>query len=321
MNDPTADTPLTTRPDDFDDFWAEALGEAARHPLGVRLDPVSSSLRTIEVFDVAFSGYGGEQVKAWLRLPSDPSLRSGAVVEYVGYGSGRGEHFENLLWASAGYTHLTLDTRGQGSVHSVGHTADPHGAGPAVPGFTTKGIRDPREYYYRRLIVDAVRAVAALCSLDQVDPASVAVFGASQGGGIALAVAGLVDELAGVVAKVPFLCDIPTSMVRAEAGPYLEIVAWLRTHSRDEVAALRTLSYVDAVNFAQSATAPALISAAGRDKVCPLPGIRTMYEAYAGPKALRTWPYGGHDGGGAVEDLDVLEFLERMTMRSPAEVR
>ena len=321
MNESTGDTSLTARPDDFDDFWAETLGEAARHPLGVRLDRIPSSLRTVEVFDVTFSGYGGEPVKAWLRLPGDPSMRSGAIVEYVGYGSGRGEHFENLLWASAGYAHLTLDTRGQGSVHSIGHTADPHGAGPAVPGFTTKGIRDPHEYYYQRLIVDAVRAVAALRSLDEVDPSAVAVFGASQGGGLALAVAGLVDELAGVVAKVPFLCDIPASLTRAESGPYLEIVAWLRMHSREEAAALRTLSYVDAVNFAQSATAPALISAAGRDTVCPLPGILTMYEAYAGPKTLRTWPYGGHDGGGAAEDFGVLEFLERITRPSYAAIQ
>ena len=85
-----------------------------------------------------------------------------AVVEYVGYGGGRGLAHERVLWAAAGYAHLVMDTRGQGSTWSVGETPDPDATGaPAHPGFMTRGILDPATYYYRRVFVDAVRAVEA----------------------------------------------------------------------------------------------------------------------------------------------------------------
>lgn len=61
------------------------------------------------------------------------------------------------FWATAGYAHLIMDTRGQGSGWSSGHTADPEGSGPAQPGFLTRGISEPATYYYRRVFVDAVQ--------------------------------------------------------------------------------------------------------------------------------------------------------------------
>ncbi|MFF3121256.1 acetylxylan esterase [Streptomyces sp. NPDC057908] len=295
---------------DFDDFWEKTLAEARSFELSVRIDRIDSPVKTIDVFDVSFSGFQGEAVKGWLRKPKGLSERAGAVVEFVGYGNGRGEHIDNLLWSSAGYAHLTMDTRGQGSVHSLGHTADPHGSGPSVPGFASRGITDPSDYYYRRLIVDAVRAVDAMRSLDGIDPSRVALFGASQGGGVALAVAGLVPDLAAVVAKVPFLCDIPRALTLAESGPYMEIVKWLETHVHREQEAMRALSYVDAVNFGPRATAPALFSAGLRDTVCPAPTVASAFDAYAGGKELRIWKYGGHGGGGSTEDLEVLRFLD-----------
>ncbi|UVJ38986.1 acetylxylan esterase [Arthrobacter sp. CJ23] len=309
------ETPLRShhgqfRPEDFDSFWLDTLAEADRHPLDLRLEPVESPLRTIDVFDLTFAGFGGEPVKGWLRLPRARGAKLQAIVEYVGYGSGRGHHIDNLLWSSAGYAHLTMDTRGQGSSHSIGHTPDPHGSGPSVPGFATRGIAGPGEYYYRRVITDAVRAVAAVRTLECVDASRVAPFGASQGGGIALAVAGLVEGLSAVVAKVPCLSNFPLGISLAESGPYTEIAAWLRIHAEEEAEALHTLSYFDAVNFVERATAPALFSAALKDMVCPAPTVYSAHDAYAGEKSLNLWKYSGHEGGGVGEDHQVLGFLE-----------
>ena len=46
------------------------------------------------------------------------------MVEYIGYGGGRGQPYEWLLWASAGYAHLVMDTRGQGGTWQGGDTSD-----------------------------------------------------------------------------------------------------------------------------------------------------------------------------------------------------
>jgi cephalosporin-C deacetylase len=116
-----------------------------------------------------------------------------------------------------------MDTRGQGSVWSTGDTGDDGQAGPAHSGFMTRGILNREDYYYRRLTTDAVRAVDAARTRRQVDPARVSIVGYSQGGGLALAVAGLVPDLAATAALVPFLCDISRAIHITDQQPYSDV--------------------------------------------------------------------------------------------------
>ncbi len=58
---------------------------------------------------------GGQPIKAWLIIPRQRSGTVLCVVEYIGYGGRRGFHFDWLLWSSAGYAHLIMAMRGQGS--------------------------------------------------------------------------------------------------------------------------------------------------------------------------------------------------------------
>ncbi|MFG2824508.1 acetylxylan esterase [Kitasatospora sp. NPDC048365] len=298
-------------PADLDAFWAGTLAEARTAGGEVRLDPVRTGLTTLDTYDLTFPGFAGEPVRAWLRLPRGAAGPLPAVVQYVGYGGGRGDVLENLLWASAGYAHLQMDTRGQGSGWSRGATPDSGPAGPQAPGMMTRGITDPHGYYYRRLITDAVRAVDAARTLPAVDPARVAVLGASQGGGLALAAAGLLPDLAAVVAYVPFLCDFPRAVTGTDAYPYREIADYLAVHRDAEERVHRTLSYVDGVNLARRATAPARFSAALMDEVTPPATVFGAYHAYAGPKEITVWRYNGHEAGQADDDRAALEFLAR----------
>ena len=261
-----------------------------------------SPLAVIESYDVSWRGFGGDPVKGWLHLPP-PALRGdaplAAVVQYQGYGGGRGLVFENVFWAAAGYAHLVMDTRGQGSGWSVGDTPDPAGSAPAQPGYMTRGITDPQEYYYRRVYADAVRAVEFVRTLDEVDGARVAVTGASQGGGLSLAAAALADDVRAVMPDVPFLCDFRRSSQVALTDPYLEIVRYLTAHRDHEETAFATLVYFDGAVLARRATAPALFSVALMDETCPPSTVYAAYNAYGGPKEIVTYPYNDHEGGEA----------------------
>ena len=298
-----------TDPDDFDEFWATTLAETRAHPLDLRVDRVETGLTTVDVYDVTFAGWAGQPVRAWLRVPAAAKGPLSAVVQFVGYGGGRGAAVENLFWSSAGFAHLQMDTRGQGSGWSLGATPDPDGSGPAHPGVMTRGIDSRETYYYRRVFADAVRAVEAARELDVVDASRVSVVGGSQGGGIALAVAGLVPDLAAVAAYVPFLCDFRRATVITDADPYKEIGRYLAVHRHRASSVHDVLAYFDGVNFARRATAPALFTTALMDPTCPPSTVFGAFHAYAGAADVTVWPYNGHEGGGFEDDLLALALF------------
>jgi len=303
--------PERSEPPDFEAFWQETLLQAQRFPLHATFDPVDSGLRLVETYDVTFNGFGGQPIKGWLMLPRERSAALPCVVEYIGYGGGRGLPLDWLLWSNAGYAHFIMDTRGQGSVWRKGDTPDlePAGSNPHHPGFLTRGILAPHNYYYRRLFTDAVRAVEAAASHPAIDGSRLAVTGGSQGGGIALAVAGLVPGLAAVMPDVPFLCHFRRATEIVDTFPYQEIAKFCQVHRDQSEAVFRTLSYFDGLNFAVRAASPALFSVGLMDEICPPSTVFAAYNHYAGAKQIKIWPYNHHEGGESFQAVEKLRFL------------
>jgi cephalosporin-C deacetylase len=302
-------------PADHDRFWEATLAETREYPLAVTCTPVDSGLLVVDSFDVSFAGFGGATIRAWLHVPAIRSGRLPAVVEYIGYGGGRGLPHERILYAAAGYAYLLMDTRGQGSTWLAGDTSDPGVTGaPAHPGFMTQGILDPATYYYRRVFSDAVRAVEAVRTFDFVDAGRVAVTGGSQGGAITLAAASLLPDVAAAMPDVPFLSDFPRATTLIDRDPYGEIVRYLKTH-RDHVdRVLETLAYFDVAILDRRAKAPALFSVGLMDEVCPPSTVYAAYNAYGGPKEIREYPYNDHEGGQGFHEVEKLRWLgERLS--------
>jgi cephalosporin-C deacetylase len=297
-------------PADLDAFWAATLAEARNHTLDATFTPIDSGLSVIDTFDVTYAGFGGSPVRAWLHLPAGRSGPRPVVVEFVGYGGGRGLAHERVMWAAAGYAHFVMDIRGQGSSWAVGDTPDPDSGGaPFHPGFMTQGILDPATYYFRRVFTDAVRAVEAARASDAIDPTRVAIVGGSQGGGISLAVAGLVPDLAAVAPDVPFLSDFPRSTTLVDTDPYGEIVRYLKAHRDHTERAYRTLAYFDAAILGRRANAPALFSVALMDLICPPSTVYAAFNHYGGPKEIREYPFNDHEGGQGFHDVVKMRWL------------
>jgi len=233
------------------------------------------------------------------------------VIQTLGYGGGRSFATDWLFWSSAGYAHLVMDTRGQGSAWSKGDTPDvePPGSNPQHPGFMTRGVLDPNTYYYRRVFTDGVRAVEAAQSHPAVDAKRIAITGGSQGGGIAIAVAGLCADVKVAMPDVPFLCHYRRATEIQGTFPYEEISKFCLVH-RDKVdTVFRTLSYFDGVNFAARAKAQALFSVGLMDEICP---PSTVFAAYITGAGTRTsWvALQSPRGGDQFQAVEKLKFLK-----------
>lgn len=305
--------PPRQEPQDFDEFWAATLADARQHDLSAEFVPHNAGLGLLDVYDVSFAGFGGQTVKGWYMRPTNVDTPLPCIMQFIGYGGGRGYPHDWLFWPAAGYACFVMDTRGQGSAWQVGDTPD-HGMGanPAYPGFMTQGILDQETYYYRRVYTDAVRAVEAVRSRTDVDAARIALTGESQGGGITIAAAGLVPDVALCMPDVPFLCHFQRAVGLTAERPYEEIVRFLKIHRDQEARVFKTLAYFDGIHFAPRIQAQALFSTSLMDAICPPSTVFAAYNAMTVPKAIEVYRFNGHEGGGTRHQLKQLALVNNL---------
>lgn len=300
--------PQVAKPADLEQFWQRTLDQNPFDATAVTRTPVPTALQTVTVEDVTFGGYGQAPIRAWLITPHQRRADGACVVQFVGYGGGRGLPEEHLLWPSAGYTFLIMDTRGQGGQWgSGGDTADPEGAGPATPGMMTSGIQSPYTYYYRRVFTDAHHAVEVASLLAQPG-APIYTTGSSQGGALALAAASLNSRVDAVMADVPFLCNFKRCIGFAATGPYLDVVKFLSVNRDCAQQVWDTLAYFDLVNLVPWARARALFSTGLMDTTCPPSSVFSAKNWYGGQAEIEVYPYNAHEGGATYQLRRQLEW-------------
>ncbi|HEY7223699.1 MAG TPA: acetylxylan esterase [Micromonosporaceae bacterium] len=314
--------PEVAEPADFVEFWRGQLADAGSHPLAATFTPVATPLRHADVFDVSFAGYGGDPIKGWLHVPHRLAPNPALVVEFIGYGGGRGLPIEWLSFSAAGHLFFVMDSRGQGGNWRTADTPDAHEGGlPGAGGFLTRGVLDPARMYYTRLYIDAARAIAAARAYPGSAGVPVVATGASQGGALSLAAAHLC-ELAGdgVVATmpdVPFLSHFARAIRITGSAPYSEIIQFCKAYPHETERVFANLSYLDVVNHARRSAVPALFSVGLVDDITPASTVYAAYNHYAGPKQIRVYPFNGHEGGGAWQVAAKLEFLSSL-LSAPA---
>ncbi|GHF58891.1 cephalosporin-C deacetylase [Kitasatospora xanthocidica] len=299
-------------------FWRKALGEAGSLPLDVTCVEQPTPLRSTAVYDVSFAGSRGHRISGWLLVPRGAGQPLACVVQFLGYGEGRGHALDWLLWPSVGHATLVVDTRGQGGSNGrPGATPDPVGlTHPQVPGFVTRGILDPEEYYYRDAYVDAVRAVEAAAAHPAVDPRRIAVAGCSQGGQLALAAAVLSPLVAAALVESPFLSAVTDLTRLPDRQPYRELLRFAGYFPESSARALETLGYFDVAVLAGYGRCPALFSVAGRDDRCAPSTGYAAHARYPARKELRTWPMAEHAVPNTALRLAEADFLAEVLDRA-----
>jgi len=305
--------PTRSEPKDFDLFWQETLAEARKYPLHARFESVQTEITTLDVYDVTFAGYGGQDIKGWYLRPAGVAHPLPCIVQFIGYGGGRGFPLNWLTWPSAGYACLVMDIRGQGGSWLQGDTPDTAGnLGSSTPGFMTQGILDPQHYYYRRVYVDAVRVVEAARSRPDVLADKIAVTGGSQGGGITIAVAGLLEDIAVCMPDVPFLCHFRQALGKTDHHPYEEIVKFLSVHRTKVQQIFHTLDYFDGMNFAARIQARTLFSVALMDMTCAPSTVFAAYNHVNAPKDIRVYEFNDHEGGQIHHTIEQIRFVNNL---------
>jgi cephalosporin-C deacetylase len=282
--------PTLYREADFDQFWETTVNEALAAPMNAELIPYVLPTKGLQCYAVRFDGYKGGRIAGWYVRPTSRGKFPGLCM-YHGY-SGRGPRpIDMIAYASQGICVLSMDCRGQnGQSQDVSVVDEGY-----QMGWMTKGIRDPKQYYFRYVYADAVRALELLARREEVDDTRLAITGGSQGGALTLAVAALSDRPKLALPDVPFLCDFRRAIQITPAGPYPEIANFLKQFPHLYETAFRTLSYCDNMNLAPRIRCRTIVANSLWDDICPPSTVYAAYNHITAEKQIEIYPFHKHE--------------------------
>ena len=181
------------------------------------------------------------------------------------------------------------------------HDSDPEA--PAKNPYQPERADDHRRNYFKFSALAGVRMIDYLISLPQTDAKRIAVTEKSQGGGLAIMVAGLDGRVSHLSAVVPaFGQHAGTRSGRSSGFPWW---VWQKDKDGQREAGdllLRETVYFETAHFARHFRGSARVFAAWIDTVCPPSSVVAVFNRFPGPKELVHGPIQDHDWNQAGEN-------------------
>ena len=274
--------PLTKQPD-FDQFWESSLAELNSIAPEFNVERKSErSDEEISVFEVTMKSFSDVRVRGWLEVPNSGNGPHPVVIRVPGYGANMkpvGKWKDMIVFS--------FNPRGHGNSQDD------------VPGkpvdYWIRGLDEKNTYFYRGAYLDCIRAVDYIGSRADVDQDRIAIWGGSQGGGFALATAGLDSRIDLCASDIPFLCDW-VNYFKLTVWP--EMNGWVDANEqRTWDKTLRTLSYFDTMNLADRIECPTFMGVGLQDQVCPPTTNFAAYNRIRASKSYRIYRDKGHGLG------------------------
>jgi cephalosporin-C deacetylase len=264
-------------PTNISRFWDETLTQLAETPMDATTQTVTEwDDHTLSTTRVSLTSFGKIKISAWYTFPKGTPPQQGwpAVMVLPGYG---GDLVLPGYHARFGYATLNLFPRGQGE--SIQHWQLDRDTK------ATYNVTDREHYYYRGAFADCVRGLDYLCCCPEIDRSRLSVWGASQGGGLALVTAALDNRPKAVVAALPWLCNFPVS-VNLTTAPYSELNDYISQHPWEREIIMENLSYFDALNLVDGIACPTMVGVSAIDEVHPYDTVMPVFEKIHALKSL-----------------------------------
>lgn len=191
---------------------------------------------------------------------------------------------------------MALDCRSQGGLSEDNESVK----GDIMQGLIIRGLEEwnPSKLYFYQQFLDCYQAAKILMSMKNVDSKRIFLQGISQGGGLALACAGLLPQIYKVQANYPFLSDYRKAYLYGPQTAFGEISYWF--HYRDplhkkEKEVVNLLDYIDVKYFADNIKAQVLWEIGGSDTSVPPETQMAAYNRINSKKEIHLAPEYGHE--------------------------
>ena len=294
---PDAIVPYTQMPKDFKEFWKNAMEQQAQEcPMVPEVKYVEAySSDKVDCYLVKLQCYKpGRYVYGYLTKPKKTG-KYPIVVSPPGAGVKPMNPLKTMFYAESGCIRFDMEIHGidpsldAETYKDISRAFGSHHAN----GYLANGITDRDTYYMKKVYLACVRAVDYLITLPEWDGKNIAAQGGSQGGALALILAGLDSRITSCVANHPALSDMAGYAVKGGTGGYPHFG---RKHQdiRLTPEVIKTLSYYDVVNFARCITVPVFMTWGYNDNVCPPTTSYAVYNVLTCPKEALITPVNEH---------------------------
>jgi cephalosporin-C deacetylase-like acetyl esterase len=151
-----------------------------------------------------------------------------------------------------------------------------------------QGIGSKQDFYFRGMYLRLIRTLDFLTQQPEWDGKRILVIGQSQGGGQALAAAGLDSRVSAVVATLPAMCDWGGNLVGRKGG-------WPNPMSNKEPnSKLQVLPYFDTASLLKGTKTRIFAEIGLIDNTCPSTSVYAALNQAKGEKTIIPIPYLGH---------------------------
>ena len=280
---PLSIQPIMPEPSDFDEFWQQQKQLLAAVPMNPQLNQINSLPNGSKVYILELGSIDNRKVYGYLAVPSGGGTFP-AILTFPPYG--------NSSFNPDPLVVTDFAEKGKAiSLYISVHNAPPNTVDNNAYKPDDLTLRDG--FYNRLMILGGLRAIDYLTSREDFN-GSLGVTGNSQGGGLALQVAGLDKRVTAVMSLSPSYCENDGERFQRASGfpYYIQAAIGLNV---DTNVVIKNMKYYDANYFIKRFKGNLMILLGYRDEVTPAATQFAAYNQHRGQSTLLHMRELGHN--------------------------
>ena len=279
-------------PKDFDAFWKSRRAMLDKVPFNAKVTELPKAPRGFKLYDVQLDCAGGMPMSGYLCVPVGAKPKSlPAVLSYQGAGV-------SSSWVSCNKGAITMNINAHGIPNGKPAAFYQNLGKTTLKSYYHKGKNDREKIYFHGMYLRVMRSLDYMKSRPEWDGKTLIVSGSSQGGGQAIAAAGLDPRVTLCIAAVPAMSDHSGSIANRQPGwPQFYNVSGSRKADPKVVDAV---AYYDNAFFARRIKCETWLTTGLFDTTCSPSSVYTVFNNLAAKKKyIDIVPAASHSGAPA----------------------
>jgi len=292
--DPLKIKPGSKMPKDFKAYWTKEKQSLKALGFEVTFGKNECKEYPFVCFDTEINCTGPKPARGYFAKPTKAAPKSLPIVLLVHAAGVKGswckaDYKEALRYAKMGKGTMCFDLNAHGMLDGQPDEYYNNLEAGELKDYYIQGLEDREKIYFRGMYLRLMRTLDFLTSLPEWDGKRILVIGESQGGGQALAAAGLDPRVSAVVATVPAMCDWGGTLIERKGG-------WPQPFEQqgDKEKMKKVLPYFDTANLLKNSKATIVVEIGLIDNTCPSTSVYAAINQAKGNKIIYPVSYREH---------------------------